>query len=67
MVSNFRVIGTSKDSSAFADFEEALLAAPLFSEVYPLVGGGGPASGKGYRLQLVVSLSGFHGLAGWSS
>ena len=48
---HFRVIGTSKDSSAFADFEEALLAAPLFSEVYPQ-SEGVAASGKGIDFSL---------------
>jgi Tfp pilus assembly protein PilN len=32
----FRVVGTAKNASAFADFEEALLEEPLFSAVYPL-------------------------------
>ena len=48
---HFRVMGTSKDSSAFADFEEALLAAPLFSEVYPQ-SEGLAASGKGIDFSL---------------
>jgi Tfp pilus assembly protein PilN len=33
---HFLVRGTSKNPSAFADFEEALLEAPLFADVYPL-------------------------------
>ena len=48
---HFRVIGTSKDASAFADFEEALLEAPLFSEVYPQ-SESVAASGKGIDFSL---------------
>ncbi len=48
---HFRVLGIAKDASAFADFEEALLAAPLFSEVYPQ-SEGVSASGKGVDFSL---------------
>ena len=48
---HFRVLGTSKDASAFADFEDALLEAPLFSEVYP-ESEGVAASGKGIDFSL---------------
>ncbi len=33
---HFRVIGISKNSMAFTEFEENLLKSPLFSEVYPI-------------------------------
>ncbi len=48
---HFRVNGTSKTSSAFADFEEALLKEPLFSEVYPL-SEAVSSSGKGIDFSL---------------
>lgn len=48
---HFRVLGTAKNASAFADFEEALIAAPLFSEVYP-ESEGVAASGKGVDFSL---------------